>query len=362
MTGIRALEREDLPGVAALYASVMRVGRPTSLSALSTYLERTLLDHPWADADIPSLVWVDDGEILGFLGSYVRHSCLDGRPIRIASSGQLVVEPSARRRGVGALLMRRHFLGAQELTFTDAATEVVRRIWENLGGETAHLRCIGWTRVFRPVSAANDFFLRRPASLQQVGRAVARPIDAVAAVPLRPRHAGDRSVSLSPQELANRLADVVAPLRFYPAYDGAFLQWLFGELRSVTSEGSFVANVVEDGHRIKGWYWYFLRPHGVSKVLQIAATERAVEDVIDNLFEHAASHDVAALHGRVEPLLLEPLSRRRCILRYTGGALVHSKDDAVIQAATSRDALLTRADGDWWMGHHLVARDSFSRS
>ena len=59
------------------------------------------------------------------------------------------------------------------------------------------------------------------------------------------------------------------------------------------------------------------------------------------------------LRGRIEPHLLEPLGRRRCLFRYNGGALVHARDPAVSAALAAPEALLTRLDGEWWMGHHL---------
>src|SRR5919106_321765 len=99
MTGIRALRRDDLPAVCALYEQVARSGSSNSPDGLVRYFERTLLDYPWADDEIPSLVHEDgSGAIVGFLGSHVRRIRMDGRPLRVACSGQLVASPAARRR------------------------------------------------------------------------------------------------------------------------------------------------------------------------------------------------------------------------------------------------------------------------
>src|SRR5438132_8522994 len=71
--GIRPVERSDLPKAVSLYESLMRSGSQVPPIHLREYFERTLLDHPWADPAIPSLIFVDaDGEILGFIGSHVR--------------------------------------------------------------------------------------------------------------------------------------------------------------------------------------------------------------------------------------------------------------------------------------------------
>ena len=74
---IRPLERDDIPALARLYQVVMRGGGETP-AFLAPFFERTLLDQPWADPTIPSLVYVEDGEILGFIGSNIRRMRFDG--------------------------------------------------------------------------------------------------------------------------------------------------------------------------------------------------------------------------------------------------------------------------------------------
>ena len=72
MSAIRPLERDDLPQVVSLYEHVARSGSRTPPPGLAAYFERTFLDHPWADPEIPSLVYADGDKIVGFLGSSVR--------------------------------------------------------------------------------------------------------------------------------------------------------------------------------------------------------------------------------------------------------------------------------------------------
>jgi hypothetical protein len=57
----------------------------------------------------------------------------------------------------------------------------------------------------------------------------------------------------------------------------------------------------------------------------------------------------------VEAPLLEPLSHRRAVLHPSGYlALVHARDPDLLYAVQSGRALLTRLEGEWWMGHHLL--------
>lgn len=173
MSPIRPLERTDLPQVAALYELVMRSGRPTPPPGLDDYFARTLLDYPWVDPEIPSLVHTDeDGSIVGFQGSSVRRARFDGRPIRIACAGPLVAHPRARKRGVGAFLVGAYLQGPQDLTITDGGPEHMRQIWTLLGGQMAHLECIEWIRLMRPWRFAESYLRERRAVRRSGGRLV----------------------------------------------------------------------------------------------------------------------------------------------------------------------------------------------
>ncbi len=50
------------------------------------------------------------------------------------------------------------------------------------------------------------------------------------------------------------------------------------------------------------------------------------------------------------------LRGRRCVLSRTAWALVHGPDHGAVGLLGSAKALLTRLDGEWWMGHHLLWR------
>jgi GNAT superfamily N-acetyltransferase len=350
--------------VASLYEHVMRSGSRIAPEGLPEYFERTFLDHPWFDPEIPSLVHADsDGKIVGFLGSHVRRMRFDGDPIRLACSGQLVVDPSARSRAIGALLMRRYFTGAQDMTITDGATETVRRMWDLLGGEAAALSCVGWSRVFRPWRVSGDSVLAR---LRLGGlRPLAKPLwsllDAVtvraAGHRYRPPAESLEAEPLTPEAMLDQLAALAEPLRLHPDYDRPFLEWLFAELRRVTERGRLVAHMVRSDGVVLGWYIYYLCPRGVSQVVQLAATDDGCGGVLDHLFHHAESHGSIAVSGRLEPRLVEPLASRRAKLAYSSWALVHARDPEILSVASSRRALLTRLEGEWWMGHHLERFD-----
>lgn len=362
MKSIRPLEREDLPEVAALYDLVMRSGKRVASAETVSFFERTLLEQPWADPEIPSLVHLDrSGRIVAFLGSHPRRMRFDDEPLRLACSGQLVADPEVQNRAAGAMLLARYLKGPQDLTITDGATPAVHRIWSGLGGQPSTLGCISWTRVFRPSQlVAERRATRRGGRMRPRARRSLAVLDALAARTgssiLIPAPVATRSEPLTPEAMAEHLPAVMKTQRLWPDYDLKFLRWMFPELAAVSGRGELSARVVIDPQgQFAGWYVYYLKPGGLSAVIQIAAREGRVGGVIDHLFREAQEGGAAAVQGRLEPVLLEPLSERRCFLRYTGGALIHSPRDAVLGVIASPHGTLTRLEGEWWMSPHLTA-------
>ena len=366
MTGIRELRREDLPGVCRLYERVVRSGSEQPPPQLPDYFARTLLDHPWADPEIPSLVYEDaEGEIVGFLGSHVRRMRLDGRPVRMACSGQLIADPGVQHRGVGALLSRHYLAGPQDLTITDGATDHVRRMWVGLGGQPLAHAAIGWVKVIRPGATLRALLAERgDRRLRWAGRTAGPVVDGLAAVALRRRAglaiADPEGVGepLTVDGLVEQTREAGRWLRFHVDYDAAYVEWLFQQLDAVDVRGTPVRALVRDRRgRVAGWYVYYLEPGAVAQVLQVAAPSGDVGLVLDHLLHDAASGGAIAVRGRMEPSLVGELLSRRCILVRTEWALVHTSEQAVLAMLGSPRSLLTRLDGEWWMGHHLLWRE-----
>jgi len=347
----------DLPAVAALYEGVRRSGGSVAPPGLARYFERTLVTHPWADPELPSLVYeAADGRLTGFIGAHVRRIELDGGPARLVCAGQLISAPAARRRGAGAILLRDLLAGPQDVTITDGATSEVATMWDALGGATVAARSIAWARLFRPARAAGERLMRRGRArrLATLSRPLWPALDAAAMRLARPPSAEglDAPLDLTNEMLLEHAGEMAGGSRLRVAYDGPFLEWLFGEMSAVASRGPLVRRAVRSRGRVLGWYVAYLPPGRIGQVMQLATAPRAVEHVLDQLFVDAWSAGAAGLEGRLEQRLFEPLSRRRCLLRYGERVLVHSRDRALRDAVAGGGGALTRMDGEWWMGHH----------
>jgi hypothetical protein len=356
VSAIRPVERDDLPQVVDVYERAMRSGHPPAPPGLQAYFARTLLDQPWADPEIPSLVYeADDGRILGFIGSHVRRLDFDGRAMRMGCAGQLVSDPEQRRLAIGAKLLRKYLSGPQELTITDGGTEVVHEIWVRLGGHALHPHSVVWTRLLRPARAAGARRLER----RDMGRLqrIAQPVFSLVDMPMgrltRPRE--DPAVEaeeLTARALIEHQSEVLGAARVRLDYDEGFLDWLFEEMAAVRTRGRLVRRLLRQDGRLLGWYIVYLKRDGLSEVISIAATKGAHGVVFDSLFAEAWKSGAAGLEGRLEPELYEPLSDRRCLLRYGTRALFHTRDPELAAAISLGQSALTRLDGEWWMGHH----------
>jgi hypothetical protein len=364
MSMIRPLEREDIDKVAGLYELVMRSGSRNPPPGLAPYFARILLDSPWRDDEIPSLVYAEpNGEIVGFLGVHVRRMLLDGRSIRAACSGPFIVDPKARAKGIFLLL---HFLkGAQDFAFTDGANHEAGRIWEKVGGFSSHLSCVRWSRIFRPFQLAStklssgSRYGRAAAPFLFLGKPLFSVTDAVArrlpGTMLKPPASPAAAEKLTVSNLLEGSDKVCKKLRLTPEYDEDYLDWLFREMREVRERGALRGFLIrgKNGNAL-GWYLYYLKPGGVSQAVQIAATSLGIDAVLDHLLQDADRGGSLALQGRVEPSLLAPLAGRKVLLQYADPlALVHTKDPEIHQCLLNGNALMTRLEGDWWMGFHL---------
>jgi hypothetical protein len=250
--------------------------------------------------------------------------------------------------------------GPQEISFTDTASADISVMWKWLGWDVSHLQCVGWLRVFRPLRFAAEAKQRHQD--KPLGRRVSRPLGALDSASgavlrrtLRPPEPPGRTEDLTPDALASNLCLLSRRFELRPDYeDERFVDWLLSEAAAVTSRGTLVARLVRDeSGAALGWFVYYLPDGGIAQVLQIAGPDRDIGAVIDHLLHDAWSRGACAIQGRAEAHLIEHLVGRRAVFHPSGYlVLVYSRDRELVRMVQSGDALLTRLDGDWWMGHH----------
>lgn len=348
MAEIRAFTHADVPQVAKLLRSHL-----PAWSLDERALVGLMLDHPWADEELPSLVAVEGGtRIVGFAGLQVRRLRFDGAAIRAVCNTHAVVDPAHRGGAVGAFLLSRSLGGSQDLTWSDDATEAVQRVYRMSGGHLDHARACDWMLVLHPLrwlgGLAAGALRHRP-----VLHRTFVPVGAFPAQAAGSRLLG-RAFPTLPPDVASEDADGAAIAEHVPAlnerrrvwvaYDAEHLDHLFRLVE--TYRGPLVRRVVRRGERVIGWYAYLLRARGASRVLHLAGRDDDVDDVLGDLVRDATARGSVALTGRAEPHLHNALERRLAVLGYARRPLLRAKDAELASALATTSSLLTRLDGE----------------
>jgi hypothetical protein len=349
MAEIRALERSDLPAVTKLLRANLPAWRDEE--QITESLQASFIDYPWADPELPSLVSVEDGELIGFIGCQVRRFRFGDRTLRGACSSHLAVDPGRRRGAAGALLLRRFLTAGQDFTFSDTANEEVARLLQAFGGELDPARACDWMIVLRPLrwlrSLGTGALLRRLRE-EQVP---------VGALPFRALRGAGRAVpqpgpdvtgeDVDAATIVEHLPEMTHGLRLWVDYDVRQLDHLFGEITA--QFGGLTRRLVRRAGRAVGWYAYIPRSGGVGRVLHVLATDREGDAVLEDLIAHARAQGSTLVSGRLEPHLTRTLERRLPVLGFARRPWIHCHDPEIRAALSSPGSLLTQLEGEWFL-------------
>jgi hypothetical protein len=344
---VRPLERTDLVAVSRLFARALAPTRAGDAEQ-AAWFARTLLDHPWADPEIPSLVCeAPDGRIVGFIGAATRRMRMGGRPVRAAWAAHLSTDPDLTSGAPGGLLLRRFLAGPQDLSVGDTASVRVREMWEAAGGATDDAASVAWFAPFRRVRAG----LSLTGGLGPWGRRLAPLASAARRLPVRTGAPalpeGLRCVPLTPAAMVAALPDLTADRALVPDYDEGYLAWLL-DAAAGEPPGGLAARMALRGDRPVGWY--VLRPvrGGMTQVLEVQARDRDMDDVVGAMFAEARAAGAAGIRGRLDAGMLEPVAARGSLFHPVYRVIVHSRDAEVLDAVRARRASMSRLLGEWW--------------
>ena len=339
---VRPVERDDLAAVSALFQRALPPTR-AGVAAQAAWFAHTLLDHPWADPEIPSLLCEDaHGGVGGFLASATRRMRLGEAPVRVAYTAHLVSDPGLRTGFPAGLLVRRFTAGPQDLSVTDSASARARELIQAAGGVCDDAASVSWFAPFRNVRAA--------LSLASGVGGAARIVRPLARVPVRARTAeappGITLQDFSAGEAVDALPLLDRGWDLVPDYDEGYLRWLLDALAD--EPGRILARLVRRGPVVVGWFVVRIRPGDLARVLDVRWAPRGAGEVIDAMFAEVRAAGAIGLRGRLDRGMSEALAAHGCLFHIVYRVMTHTRREDLRQVLDGRRAALSPFFGEWW--------------
>lgn len=353
---VRDIERDDIAAVARLFQETFRDGKAVHPS-LVAYIQEVFLDHPWQDEDLRSKVFVGEkGEVEGFIGVFPSRLELEGRALRAAFAGSMMVRRPERNPLAGARLLRAFLAGPQDVSLTETANATALGMWQKLALPLDTAYSLNWMRVFRPASAAVQAAERRlPAArfVRPLGRAADALCEKTGLASLRmPEGVTARRASFrdaTQGEFAEAMLLLGRNFSLRPIWDRAMLDWLIRHGRRKRAFGEPVWRIgqTRDGE-IAACYAYFGGAGRIGWMLQALCKPAVAGDLVDDLFAHADGSGCAALRGGGHPWLTHELITRKAIFYGRAFFVAHSRDASLLQPIRSGQALISGLAGENW--------------
>ncbi len=355
MSEIRALTADDLPSVARLFQKTFRKSG-TPAPALEAHLAEIFLNHPWQDPDIVSRVYLGRNGLTGFIGALPAQMEFEGRPVRAAIAGSLMVDAPASDPMAGARLVRSFANGPQDISITETANDLSRGLWDPLRALVVPAGSLDWLLPFRSAAFAAALAAELKPWLRPLGFP-ARLLDP----PLRALFSRDRSraqnarqaaTALPPasdEAFAEALISLAGSVALRPSWTADILAWLLRHSERKDRYGDRFCRIVADARGATiGAYICYARPGGIARVLNVLARPGSELAVVACLIRQAKADGLAGIRGRSDPRLLDALVRHDAILVHRASLIVHSRDAQLLHAAQRGDALLMGIAGETW--------------
>lgn len=362
MSAVRPLEGDDIAQVAAMFQRVLRKERSSPPASLLDYMKRFYLDAPGRGDGVNPLVHVADaGHVSGFVGVHALPMRFNGRPLRAAICGSLMVEDHERDPMAGARLLKAFLDGPQDLSFSETANEVSTQLWTRLRGVVLPQYSLDWVRVIRPSAFGLGLVANRITPARAFGP-LAHLVDGY----LRKRLAGKErrwsgvpAVATAPSKLrveevgayafAGLLESLSAQFVLRPRWGEMPLARILADAAEKPELGELVlARVASSAGVAIGAFAYHARPAQIGRVLQVLGLPGQAGAVIDCLIDHAAARGATGLRGRTQPALLEAMLVRRIAFVPVASTVAHSRNAGLLDAMTGGRAFLNGLAGEQW--------------
>jgi Acetyltransferase (GNAT) domain len=358
MGEVQSFTEEHADGVATLYFRNIRGRSQPPSKNLAKYFSELYLSNPWASPDIPALVYLEKGKVVGSYGVVPRTMEFRGRSIRIATLMVFMVDAEHRHGPAAIQLLGRALNGPQEFSWTDGASGSVSAFWSALGGYSASLYAFNWIRILRPFGMARSGLDR----IGGIGRMV-KPLSGLISVPcdlllstaplafLRKPISPYHSKLVTAGELLECVKELGWREALRPSYSLETFSWLMIEAAK-SRQGDLRMVTVSDAERVRcGWFIYYALRDGASFVLQIGVRRKDdFKNTLLALFQDAWQQGSVCVKGAAIPQYLTTMTEQHCIFRHPDDrVLIHSRNPEIANAVRRGEAAITRLDGIGWL-------------
>ena len=327
-------------------------------SALQSSLRELYFNNPWPESIGRSIVYEIEQGIAGFLGGLVRRMSADGQSIRVGCGGNFVIRPEARSRATARQMLETGMAGNQDISLTDSANDLSRKILERVGWRVIPALNVHWVLPLRPSEfavnvASRASFRWLTTGLRLTTKPFCRIVDnlalKMAASPFRRSNSSLNTAELEVETLLECLVKFRKSYCLWPEYDVHSLRWLLDFMERRSSRGKLRKVVARNGNnKVVGWYIYYVKPGAIGEVVQLCGEHQSIKDLLESLFCDAWSKGMIALHGVAHADIIPDLSDKNCIFTCRGGwAIAYSKKPELLEILDHGKAFLSRLDGEW---------------
>ena len=333
---VRAASRADMPAIGELFQRTFAQKAEPAPQALTNYLCELFLDAPDRDPDIVSKVHVrGDGQVNGFIGVLSLPLNFEGRSLRGAVCGSLMVDERDGDPFAGARLMRSFLSGPQDISLSETANPVSENMWRKLRGTVLPAYSLEWVRILRPTGFAIDV-AARSTPLVRLLHPLAVPLDGMIrrfgpSMLRAPQNVPAVDREINRIDLAALIASASFPeLRFTPPGAPSALRQMLADASQQSRYGTFIARAVHSAQwRIRSAPSSITPNRAASRMSCRSSPSpgKPVRCSTGSSFnaEQLAPSPCAAA---AQPALLDALLTRHCFHVHRASSLVHARDIA----------------------------------
>lgn len=352
---VRNLEQDDLPSVAKLFQKTFRRSEPFR-PAMIPYLRQVFFEHPWYDEEIRSKVYVGaGGNVEGFIGVFPSRLEYQGRSLRAAFAGSMMVSRHDENPLAGARLLRAFLSGPQDISLTETANALALGMWQKLALPLDIAYSLNWLRVLRPTGAAVQVAekkLRAARILRPFGTLADALVEKSGFARFRAPPAGAGRLNFwdaSRAEFSKAVLTLGEGFPLRPQWDEASLEWFMEHARTKRHFGEPVWRIAESRNgQLVGCYAYYGRRGGIGWLLQALCAPSAAGELVDDLFAHADATGCVAIRGAGHPWLTPELISRKTFFYGRAFFVAHAKDKGLLEPIRAGQGLISGLAGENW--------------